>query len=218
MRAQRARCDAVNSYKGESSRVRPLIRPDKFAFHESRVRVECIGRLCAGLGIGSRPTEREVDLADKTGEVRYSRRVTTFGMGACSVRCRYRAVDRAREVEMERTKRPGRRMDLGKGNRAGACIVVIRARGRPKPRTEDASRCTHCSVNQVSARYSSPQEIRQRSGVGHHDTSTARNYILGRNQKQAFLGALCYPCTLSLAFFWTRLWRGAPTAGLQPPP
>lgn len=85
MWAQRAHRDAVNSYEGESALVPPLIRADKFASHESGVCMEAVSSLRTGVGIGSRPAESEVDLADNTGEIRYGGWVTPFGMSAGTI-------------------------------------------------------------------------------------------------------------------------------------
>ena len=87
MRAQRARCYAVNSYESKGAIVPALIRGDKRAFHESRVCVELIRSGRAGFGIHSRSAECEVDLADEPFKIRNGGRVAAFRVRACAV-CR----------------------------------------------------------------------------------------------------------------------------------
>src|SRR5205823_1624167 len=143
MCAQRAHCEAVNSYEGESTTVDPLIRADKPAFDESGVSMETIVSLCARHSVHTGAAEHSIDLADDAGEVRYGGRVTPFGMGASAICRKQGAVDGAWEVPMNRgAKRP--RMGVGYRERLPTAspltLIVTRARWYRKSRTEnDAS-------------------------------------------------------------------------------
>ena len=88
MRAQRARCNAVDSYEREGALVSPLIRSDKRALHESRVRVELIRGLTTGIGVCRGTAESEVGLAHKPVEVRDRRGIAAFGVSAGAI-CRH---------------------------------------------------------------------------------------------------------------------------------
>jgi len=70
MRAQRARCDAVDSKKSKRPFVPLLIRSDELADHETRVRVEFVRGLSPGLRVPSRPTEVHVNRANEAVEIR----------------------------------------------------------------------------------------------------------------------------------------------------
>jgi len=142
MWAQRAHCDAVNSYEGESALVPLLIRADKFAPHESGVCMEAVSSLCAGVRIGCRPAERQVDLSDNAAEVGNQRRIAPFGMGAGTIGWRKRAVDRAGEVVMDgRTGRRRVRISYGQGDPAAASLSSSARAGvqSPEPRTAPAA-------------------------------------------------------------------------------
>ena len=163
MCAQRAHCEAVNSYEGESTPVDLLIRADELAFDESGVGMEAVASLLPRHSVHTRAAEHSIDLADNAGEVRYGGRITPFGVGARGICRNCGAVDGAWEIPMRRGAKR-RRMGIEYRERLPTAtsltlivtLVVIRARGRPKPRAEDSSGCAHCAVNQVSARYSSP--------------------------------------------------------------
>jgi hypothetical protein len=147
MCAQRAHCEAVNSYEGESTPVDLLIRPNKLTFDESGVGMEAIASLLPRHSVHTGAAEHGIDLSDNACEVRYGGRVTPFGMGARGICRKQGAVDGAWEVPMHRgAKRP--RMGVAYRERlptvASLTLVVtlvIRARGRPRPRTEDSSGC-----------------------------------------------------------------------------
>src|ERR1051326_985447 len=150
MCAQRAHCETVNSYECESTPVNPLIRPNKPAFDESGIGMEAIASLLSRHSVHTRAAKYGIDLADNTGEVRYGRRVTPFGMGASGIGQRkQRAVDGAGEIMM---RRGAKRRGMGKGYRerlptaASHILIVmilifIRAHGCPKPRAEDSCGC-----------------------------------------------------------------------------
>lgn len=125
MRAQRVRCNAVNSYKGECALVPPLIRADEFTFHESGVCVERIRRFRAGVGINGRSTEPEISLTHKPFKVGYCRWITTFSVGAGSIRGNGRTIDRARKIEVQRAEGPSRRVGYRQGDATFGLIVVI---------------------------------------------------------------------------------------------
>ncbi len=86
MRAQRARCDAVNSYESKRAVMRSLVRSDKRPFHESCVCVELIWGRHAGFGIRSRSAKGEVNLADKPFKIRNRGWVAPFGVRTCGIR------------------------------------------------------------------------------------------------------------------------------------
>ena len=85
MCAQRAHCEAVNSYEGESTPVDLLIRADELAFDESGVGMETVVSLCARQSVHTRAAEHGIDLTDNAGKVRYGGRVTPFGMGSGAI-------------------------------------------------------------------------------------------------------------------------------------
>ena len=150
MCAQRAHCEAVNSYEGESTPVDLLIRADKLAFDESGVGMEAVASLLSRHGVHTRAAEHSIDLADNAGEVRYGGRITPFGVGARGICRNCGAVDGAWEIPMRRGAKR-RRMGIDYRERLPTAtsltltlivtLVVIRARGRPKPRAEDSSGC-----------------------------------------------------------------------------
>ncbi len=103
MQAQRARGHkAVDSYESESSVVSLLIRADELPFYEACVCVEAILGLRARFGVGTRSAEHEIDLAYKTVEIRYCRRIPPFRVGTQRVGWERRAVNRAWEIRMYR--------------------------------------------------------------------------------------------------------------------
>src|SRR2546421_1458290 len=162
MRAQRARCDAVNSYKSESSFVSLLIRADELAFYEAGVGVKGIVSPLAAPGIDSCTTEVEVNLTNKPTEVGYSGWIASFRMGPRTV-CRHRGtINWAREIDMQ-LKAKGARLRVWnrEGPPAPASVILIGvcSRGCPKPRTEGGTGSQR-SVNQVSSRHSSAQKSR----------------------------------------------------------
>jgi hypothetical protein len=53
MWAQRAHCDAVDSYEGEGTLMGLLIRGDELTLHESGIGVELIAGLQACIGVSS---------------------------------------------------------------------------------------------------------------------------------------------------------------------
>src|SRR6266852_8357533 len=101
MRAQRARCDAVNSYKSENSFVPLLIRADELAFYEAGVSVKGIGSPCAALGIDSCTTEVEVNLTNKPTEVGYRGWIASFRMGPSTICRRRGTINWAREIDVQ---------------------------------------------------------------------------------------------------------------------
>src|SRR5258708_11089075 len=135
MRAQRARCDTVDSYKGESSVMSLLIRGDEVTFHESGVRVKRVSGFGAGLGIHGHSTEIKVYLANKSGKVRQSRRISPLRMYAGRVGWRRRAVNRPGEIGVERAERSRVSVDnrqrlTASGALTFAIIIVSSKRGR----------------------------------------------------------------------------------------
>src|SRR2546430_433425 len=100
MCAQRAHCEAVNSYEGESTSVDSLIRADKLAFDESGVGMEAVVSLRTRLSVHTCATEISIDFADNAGEVRYGGRITPFGVGARGICRKCGAVDGAWEIPM----------------------------------------------------------------------------------------------------------------------
>src|SRR5215813_14088730 len=154
MCAQRAHCEVVNSYEGESTPVDLLIRADKLAFDESGVGMEAVASLLSRRSVHTSAAEHSIDLADNAGEVRYGGRITPFGVGARGICRNCGAVDGAWEIAMRRGAKR-RRMGIDYRERLPTAtsltltltltlivtLVVIRARGRPKSRAEDSSGC-----------------------------------------------------------------------------
>jgi len=149
MCAQRAHCEAVNSYEGKSTPLDLLIRADELAFDESGVGMEAVASLLPRHSVHTRAAEVSIDLADNAGEVRYGGRITPFGVGARGICRNTGAVDGAWEIPMRRGAER-RRMGIAYRERLPTAtslrlivmiLIVIRTRGRPKPRAEDSSGC-----------------------------------------------------------------------------
>jgi len=152
MRAQRARCDTVDSYKREGSVLSLLIRCDKIAFHESGVRVKHVTGLGASLGIHGHSAESEIYLANKSSKICQRGRIPSFGMGARGVGWRRGAVNRPGEIEVDRAERPRVGVDdrqrlTASGFPVFALIITGGKRGRPKSGAENGPSGAHCSVN-----------------------------------------------------------------------
>ena len=140
MWAQRAHCNAVDSYKCKGAFVDPLIRGDELTFHEPRIGVEAVAGFCSGLSVCGHSAERQVDLAHKSVEVGDGGRIPPFRVGTSRIGREGRAVDRARKIEVGRCAESIR---LRVCNREGlpailplivVIIVVIGERWSPNPR------------------------------------------------------------------------------------
>ena len=147
MRAQRARCDAVNSKKGERALVPLLVGGDEFADHESRIRVERVGGFSARLRISSPPAEIQIDLPHEPLEIRDGRGIAAFRVRARTVCRGCRAIYWPRKIEMQGSEWPRRSVGYRKGNSTPLVVIVVgNGKGRrPQGGTEDGA-CTHTSV------------------------------------------------------------------------